>query len=174
MKTIFIVDDNDANLLLGKNVLDGTYETYALPSALRMFKLLEKIIPDLILLDVDMPEMNGYEAIQILKFKPETENIPVIFLTGKTGSDDEIKGLSLGAVDYVTKPFQATLLLKRIEMHLLVNEQRKKLKRQAIELTNFRDNLQKMDWEKTENVLELKNTMLKTLTELIECRDDRV
>ena len=172
MNKVFIVDDNDANLLMAKNALDGIYETYALPSAARMFKLLEKIKADLILLDVTMPEMDGYEAIQILKSKPETANIPVIFLTGKTDSDDEIKGLSLGAIDYITKPFKPPLLLKRVEVHLLVNEQKKRLEKQAAEILHFNENLQKMVQEKTEDVYELKNAILKTIAELVEYRDN--
>jgi putative two-component system response regulator len=111
-----------------------------------------------------MPGMNGYEAIKILKSKPETKDIPVIFLTAKTESDDELEGLSLGAIDYITKPFQPQLLLKRIEVHLLVEAQRK-------ELLYFNDNLQQLVEEKTRNILELQNALLKTIAELVECRD---
>jgi putative two-component system response regulator len=126
---------------------------------------LENSKPTLILLDIDMPEMNGYEAIKILKEKEPTKDIPVIFLTGKTESDDELEGLSLGAIDYITKPFQPTLLLKRIEVHLLVEKQR-------VELKNFNDNLQKMVEEKTQNVLDLQDALLKTMAEMVEYRDD--
>jgi len=66
-KTIFIVDDNDTNLMAAKTALDGTYKTFALPSAAKMFKLLEKITPDLILLDLDMPETDGFQAMSALK-----------------------------------------------------------------------------------------------------------
>ena len=83
MRTIFIVDDKDTNLLLAKTALEGLYKTFALPSAERMFKLAEKITPDLILLDVDMPEMDGFEAMKILKNDEKLKSIPVIFLTGK-------------------------------------------------------------------------------------------
>jgi len=127
MNTIFIIDDNDTNLMAAKSALDGTYKTYALPSAEKMFKIAEKIIPDLILLDVDMPEMDGYQTIKILKEKQETKDIPVIFLTAKTESGNELEGLSLGAIDYITKPFKPALLIKRIEVHLLVQEQKKTL-----------------------------------------------
>jgi class 3 adenylate cyclase len=90
-----------------------------------------------------MPEMSGYEAIKILKSKPETKDIPVIFLTAKTESDDELEGLSLGAIDYITKPFQPPLLLKRIEVHLLVEEQKKTLEKQTRELQYFNNSLRK-------------------------------
>ncbi|GHV39197.1 hypothetical protein AGMMS49546_10860 [Spirochaetia bacterium] len=133
---IMLVDDNLANLQTGKNVLDEKYDVVTTPSAAKMFKLLVHNTPALILLDIEMPEMNGYEAIKILKSNPETANIPVIFLTGKTESDDELEGLSLGAIDFITKPFQPPLLLKRIEVHLLVEKQ-------ARELRYFNENLRK-------------------------------
>jgi putative two-component system response regulator len=162
---IMLVDDNPTNLRNGINVLSNKYSVATAPSAEKLFNLLENNKPDLILLDIDMPVMNGYEAIKILKAKDETKDIPVIFLTGKTESGDELEGLSLGAVDYITKPFQPPLLLKRIELHLLV-------KKQTAELKNFNDNLQKMVEEKTQNVLELQDSLLKTIAEMVEYRDD--
>jgi putative two-component system response regulator len=169
---IILVDDNPANLRIGKNVLSEKYAVATAPSADKMFSLLENNNPAMILLDVDMPEMNGHEAIEILKSKPQTRDIPVIFLTARTESDDELAGLSLGAIDYITKPFQPPLLLKRIEVHLLVETQKKKLEKQADELKYFNDNLQRMVEEKTENVINLQNALLKTMAELVECRDD--
>jgi len=142
-KLLVLVDDNPANLKIGKNVLSEIYTVITSPSAEKMFAILEKNSPELILLDIDMPEMNGYEAIRILKSKPATKNIPVIFLTAKTESDNELEGLSLGAVDYITKPFQPPLLLKRIEVHLLVEEQRKILEKQAHDLQYFNNNLRR-------------------------------
>jgi len=162
---VILVDDNPANLRIGKNVLADKYIVATAPSAEKMFSLLENNIPAIILLDIDMPEMNGYEAIKLLKSKPETKDIPVIFLTAKTESDDELEGLSLGAIDFITKPFNPALLLKRIEVHLLVEAQRKELK-------YFNENLQKMVKEKTQSVLDLQNALLKTMAELVECRDD--
>jgi DNA-binding response OmpR family regulator len=72
-----------------------------------------------------MPEMNGYEAIKILKSRPRTREIPVVFLTGKDDEDSKRKGLSLGAVDYISKPFTPTLLCKRIALHLTPKGQRR-------------------------------------------------
>jgi putative two-component system response regulator len=164
-KLIILVDDNPANLRIGKNVLSEKYTVVTSPSAEKMFGLLGKNKPVMILLDIDMPEMNGYEAISILKSKPETKDIPVIFLTAKNESDNELEGLSLGAIDYITKPFNPALLLKRIEVHLMVEAQRK-------ELQYFNENLQKMVEEKTQSILELQNALLKTMAELVECRDD--
>lgn len=118
MKTIFIVDDNDTNLMTAKNALDNYYETYALPSGARMLKLASKITPDLILLDVDMPEMDGFEAMAALKADENLKTIPVIFLTAKNDSESEIHGFELGALDFINKPFSPPVLLKRIETHI--------------------------------------------------------
>jgi len=118
VKTIFIVDDNDTNLMAAKTALDTTYKTFALPSAAKMFKLLEKITPDLILLDVDMPEMDGFQAMSVLKSDEKLKTIPVIFLTAKNDAGSEIRGFEMGALDFINKPFSAPVLIKRIETHI--------------------------------------------------------
>ncbi|MDR2209407.1 MAG: response regulator, partial [Azoarcus sp.] len=99
---IMLVDDNLTNLLVGKETLSDTYSVITVPSASKMFELLSRYTPSLVLLDIDMPEMNGYEAIKILKNNPEMKDIPVIFLTAMNDFDNEFHGLSLGAVDYIT------------------------------------------------------------------------
>jgi len=118
MKTIFIVDDNDTNLMAAKTALDGVYKTFALPSAEKMFKLAEKITPDLILLDVDMPEMDGFEAIWRLKSDTKLKSIPVVFLTAKHDAESEVHGFEMGALDFISKPFSQPVLIKRIEAHI--------------------------------------------------------
>ncbi|MDR1059488.1 MAG: response regulator, partial [Treponema sp.] len=140
---IILVDDNPSNLRTGKNVLSEKYEVYTAPSAAKLFDFLKDIKPAVILLDIEMPEQNGYEAIRVLKAGEGTKDIPVIFLTGKTDTDNELEGLSLGAVDYITKPFQPALLLKRIEVHLLVERQKKILEEQQRKLEIFNTNLQR-------------------------------
>jgi DNA-binding response OmpR family regulator len=115
---IILVDDNPVNLRIGYNVLKEKYCVVTAPSAAKMFRILENTIPAMILLDVYMPEMNGYEAIRILKSKPQTKDIPVIFLTSLTGLNDRLEGLSMGAVDYINKPYNPSFLLNRIEVHL--------------------------------------------------------
>ncbi|GMO23211.1 MAG: hypothetical protein Ta2B_02340 [Termitinemataceae bacterium] len=117
-ETIFLVDDNAANLTMGKSVLSENYKTFTIPSAQKMFELLAKIKPDLILLDVLMPEMSGFEAIKILKDGLDC-NIPVVFLTADNDVQSEKEGLALGAVDYIHKPFNCEELLQRIEKCLL-------------------------------------------------------
>ena len=116
-KLILLVDDNPANLRIGKNVLSEKYTVATAPSAAKLFGLLENNHPVLILLDIDMPDMNGFEAIEILKSKPETRDIPVVFLTGMADSTDEEKGRNLGAVDYITKPFDPPALIACVEKH---------------------------------------------------------
>jgi putative two-component system response regulator len=159
-----LVDDNITNLTVGKNTLIDKYDVFTIPSGEKLFKMLEKVIPEMILLDVEMPEMNGYEVIKILKKHEKTAHIPVIFVTAKNDDGSELEGLSLGAIDYITKPFSPPLLLKRIEVHLLVESQKRELQR-------YNTNLENMVKEKTKEVVALQNAILKTVVELVESRD---
>ncbi|MDR0527392.1 MAG: response regulator [Spirochaetaceae bacterium] len=113
-KKIFFVDDNITNLLIGKNALKDHFQTFTMPSAAKMFELLEKVKPDAILLDIEMPEMSGYEAMEKLKAS-EYKNIPVLFVTGNENTEDEQKGLSMGAKGYIRKPFSNEDLIGKIE-----------------------------------------------------------
>jgi len=118
MKTIFIVDDNDTNLIMATAALDDIYKTFAMPSAEKMFNLLTRVTPDLILLDVDMPDMDGFEAIKVLKADENLKSIPVIFLTASNDAGSEISGFELGALDFITKPFSPPVLIRRIQSHI--------------------------------------------------------
>jgi len=164
-KIVILVDDNPINLKLARNTLMEKYDVFTVPSAEKLFQLLEKTQPDIILLDVMMPGMSGYEAIKILKTDPRNSEIPVIFLTAKSDTNSELEGFVHGAVDYVSKPFSPQLLLKRVDVHVLVESQKRELK-------HINDNLQKIVEEKTEEVLELQNAVLKTMSNLVEYRDD--
>jgi len=117
-KKIVAVDDNVENLTALKNTLKNLYEVYPCPAAAKMFNILEHIKPDIILLDVEMPEMNGYEAITKLKSDDKYKEIPVIFLTSMNDEESKKKGFSLGAIDYIYKPFDSTSLLQLLETHL--------------------------------------------------------
>jgi len=117
-KTIIMVDDNMTNLAIGMNTLKPYYSLITLNSGARLLKALEKVTADLILIDIEMPEMDGFETVAQIKSKNETSNIPIIFLTGKSDDISERKGYELGAVDYIKKPFTPTFLLERIELHL--------------------------------------------------------
>jgi putative two-component system response regulator len=167
-----LVDDNVTNLMFAKSTLSDIYDVYTVPSAGKMLSLLVSTPVDLILLDIDMPEMDGIEAIKILKDNPATADIPVIFLTALSNPDSEMNGLNLGAVDYISKPFEPRLLHKRVEIHLLMEDQKTKLASQKKELQNFNSNLQQMVWEKTRLVDELQGAILATVADLVESRDD--
>ena len=119
-RKIMLVDDNITNLTIGKSILSGRYDVFTVPSGEKLLKILERATPDLILLDVEMPEMDGFEALKALKANEATSGIPVVFLTARCDVDSEAEGLSLGAVDYITKPFSPPLLLRRIELHMQV------------------------------------------------------
>ncbi|MDR1246520.1 MAG: response regulator [Clostridiales Family XIII bacterium] len=161
---IILVDDNMANLSVGKNMLKTFHEVYPVLSAEKLFECLERFIPDLILLDIEMPDMDGYETIRRLKDVEDFADIPVIFLTAKRDEGSELEGLNLGAVDYVSKPFSAPLLLKRLETQLLIASQKKALKRNN-------DDLQTTVLQKTKQVTGLQNAVLNIVAELVEFRD---
>ena len=122
MKTIFIVDDNNTNLKMAKDALDGSYRALAIQSAEKMFELIQKIKPDLILLDVEMPGMDGHTALVKLKENKEYAHIPVIFVTAYTSDALEAQALEEGAVDFITKPFSPQVLRNRVANHLRVAE----------------------------------------------------
>ncbi|MDR2158781.1 MAG: response regulator [Treponema sp.] len=164
-QVIFLVDDNMANLTAGKAMLKEHYDIFSMPSGTRLFEILEKVTPDLILLDIEMPEMNGYEALKKLKAEKKTCEIPVVFLTARNDPGSELEGLNMGAIDYISKPFSPPLLLKRIENHLLMRNQQMTLK-------DYNDNLQQMVQKRTRQVVELQNSILNTVTEMVEFRDD--
>jgi len=164
-KKIVVVDDSKANLTIARNMLADRYDVFTASSGEKLFGLLEKMKPDIILLDIGMPEMDGYEVIKILKGSKDTADISVIFLTALIDPESEVKGLDLGAIDYIFKPFSKELLLKRIEMHLLLESQKQ-------ELVHYSTNLELMVQEKTQTVYELKDAILSTVAELVECRDN--
>ncbi|MBC7379479.1 MAG: response regulator [Burkholderiaceae bacterium] len=116
---ILVVDDTEDNLFLMTAVLEDTYEIVTAssgPQALVMACSIEA--PDLILLDIMMPDMDGYEVMRRLRADPATQNIPVIFLTALTSTEEEQFGLDLGAVDYITKPISPPLVLARVKAHI--------------------------------------------------------
>ncbi|MDR1246644.1 MAG: response regulator [Clostridiales Family XIII bacterium] len=164
-KKILLVDDDPVNLKMARNTLMGFYDVFTVPSAEKMFIFLEKTLPDMILLDVLMPDINGYEAMRLMLNNEITKHIPVIFLTSKSDMGSEMEGLTLGAVDYIAKPFIPQLLLKRVETHMLMDAQKEELK-------YINANLERMVDEKTSAVTELQNAVLATVSELVECRDD--
>jgi sigma-B regulation protein RsbU (phosphoserine phosphatase) len=136
-KTVLVVDDAPANLQIVNSILKDEYKIRVATSGAKALALVKvQPLPDLILLDVVMPDMDGYEVCGILKATPEARDIPVIFLTGKTEADDETKGFDMGAVDYIHKPFLAAVVKARVHTHLMLREAREQLSRQLIAINS--------------------------------------
>ncbi|MCU0610067.1 MAG: response regulator [Chitinispirillaceae bacterium] len=128
--SILIVDDNPTNIqMLGAVLKTGNYTVSVAMSGAEALQFLEKILFDVILLDVMMPEMDGYEVCRTLKRDDRLKAIPVIFLTAKTDTDDIVNGFKAGAIDYVTKPFQAEELLARVAAHVEIVRSRTEIKK---------------------------------------------
>ena len=163
-KIIFVVDDNATNLTMAEEALVGKYRVVALSSAAKMFKALEKFKPDLILLDVEMPEMSGFEAMKKLKATDSHADIPVIFLTNLSDTTSEAYGIDLGAVDFIMKPFSEPVLINRIKNHLQIDELIRERTMQLIERTQ-------QLVERSKQLELLKNGIVYTMADLVENRD---
>ena len=123
--SILIVDDEKSNILYLNNVLGADYEIYIAKDGPRAIELAKEFAPDLILLDIIMPGMDGYEIFEALKTSDTTKAIPIIFVTGLSGSADESKGLILGAEDYIAKPFNDEIVRLRVRNQIkIVNQMR--------------------------------------------------
>lgn len=157
MDHILIVDDSVTNLKFAEQTLKPHYKVTLLTSAIQTMKFLLKNTPDLILLDINMPDTNGYEIFSTIKSINRLSKIPIIFLTSLNDAENELKCLKLGAVDFISKPFIPELMLSRIQIHL--------------ELSNYRKNLEFLVHKKTETIEKLQNSMVVGLAELVECRD---
>ncbi len=144
-KTLLLVDDAPANIQVANSILKDEYRVRVATSGAKALELVKvKPVPDLILLDVEMPEMDGYEVCRRLKADPETREIPVIFLTGKTEAEDETRGFSVGAVDYIHKPFSPAVVKARVQTHLALRETREQLARQLSAIQNELDMARKI------------------------------
>jgi len=148
-----MADHESSSLTIARDALDDKYNVLTVPSGKTLFLLLDSVIPNLILLGIAMPDMDGYEIIETLKKSEKTAHIPVILLSSGRTPVHERKGLGMGATDFLTKPFSGELLAKRVEMHLLIESQKK-------EIQSYSDSL------------ELQNSVLETVTELAENRGD--
>lgn len=130
--TIMIVDDTEMNIDILVEALQEDYELIIAINGLGAIELLEEQKPDLILLDSMMPELNGYEVLTIIKEKPVLEHIPVILLSAITDSEAKTKGFALGAVDYITKPFEIVEVKARVKTQLKIEEARLLLENQKL------------------------------------------
>jgi sigma-B regulation protein RsbU (phosphoserine phosphatase) len=134
-KTILIVDDTPINIGVISGALKDSFATKVATSGEKALAIASgKDKPDLILLDILMPEMDGYEVCRRLKADPDMRDIPVIFLTSQTEAEDETKGFEVGAVDYIHKPFSAAVVKARVRTHLMLREAHAVIARQLVEI----------------------------------------
>ena len=162
--TILIVDDDTVNLLAAKKLLQATYKTVPVGSAKQALNYLASHRPDLILLDVMMPEMDGFELMQILQDSPEWHSIPVIFLTADRSVETEVKCLEAGAKDFIIKPFVGILLHSRIKHALALAKYENTLKERAVELS-------KRNLSLHDKVLHMQDDIITSIANLIESQD---
>ena len=164
-KTILLVDDTPDNLTLMSDLLKGQYKIKVANNGERALSISQSDNPpDLILLDIMMPGMSGYEVCSILKADPKTSDIPIIFLTARTDMEDEKMGLELGAVDYLTKPVSPAIALARVKNHLL-------LKSSADFLRSKSEFLEKEVGRRTMEVMAIQDVTILAMASMAETRD---
>ncbi len=146
--SILIVDDKAENIQLMGSLLRKEYNLYVADNGTSAVKIANDKKPDLILLDIMMPVMNGYEVCKILKENIATKEIPVIFLTAKNEAEDIVEGFRLGAVDYITKPFKKDEVLVRISTHIKLKESEKELRKKNTEIEKYAAELITLNQEK--------------------------
>ena len=157
-KVIMVVDDTVINLTYASEVLENTYKIIPAKSGAKALALLDKIIPDLILLDVEMPEMDGYETIKRIKSNPKTNKIPVIFLTAHSDKENELAGFQLGAVDFITKPFVPEIALARIGTQ--------------IELSDYKNHLESLIRQKTKEIEAISLQAIMAIANTVDAKDE--
>ena len=164
--TVLVVDDTTANLMLMNDLLNPLYTVKVASSGARALKIANSgTPPDLILLDIMMPEMDGYEVCRRLKSSPATRDVPVIFLTAKAETSDEQAGFALGAVDYITKPISPPIVLARVKTSLT-------LKAAADFLKDKNAFLEQEVARRTEEVHDIQDVTILTMASLAETRDN--
>ncbi|MDM8544086.1 hybrid sensor histidine kinase/response regulator [Desulfococcaceae bacterium HSG7] len=144
---ILVVDDEPNNLQLMMRILGDDYRLAFATNGVEALEAVRKLNPDIILLDIMMPETDGYEVCRHLKANEETRSIPVIFITAKGETDDETKGLELGAIDYITKPVSRPIVRARIRNHLALKAAREEIMEQnkeLIEAARLRDDMERI------------------------------
>lgn len=167
MFKVMIVDDNKTNLIMAKKALEDTYDVIPMSSGVMALEFLRDMPepPDILLLDIDMPDINGFYVISEVKNQQRLEDMPVIFLTAQDDSATEIEGYSLGAIDYITKPYTTALLRKRIDIHCQAIENARKLKSANRALADAVN-------AKTHNVIELEYAIVEMFSSLMGHRSN--
>lgn len=165
-RSILIVDDVPANLQVLNSLLKDEYRTLIATSGQRAIELAQaEPRPDLILLDIMMPDLDGYQVCEVLKSEPRTREVPVIFITGKVALEDEVRGFQVGCVDYITKPISPPILRARVKTHLMLAAARELLKERNIDLEH------KVQ-ERTEEVVRVQDATFIAFGSLAETRDN--
>ena len=118
--SILIVDDNDINVAILEDILKHDYEVHTGVDGVEAIEKAKDILPDVILLDVILPKLGGFEVIEVLKADPETSEIPIIFITALSDVENERKGLLLGADDYIQKPFDPVTVKLRVDIQMRI------------------------------------------------------
>ncbi len=136
LPTVLIVDDSPESIDVLRSVLGLEYRLRVAINGSKALEMTESVTPDVILLDVMMPEMDGYETCRRLKLNANTANVPVIFVTTLSETDSQLKGLELGAVDYITKPYTASLVRSRVRTHVSLHRHNEQLKDLVKQRTN--------------------------------------
>lgn len=155
MEKILVVDDHPGNIRVVAAMLQPNYNVLAANNGLRAIKIAEEAEPDLIILDVMMPEMDGFTVCEKLKSNEKTKDIPIIFITAKTEIDDVVKGFTLGGCDYISKPFNPEELFVRVNTHIELKKSKELLQKYIEELEAKNKELDKMS--KTDYLTELVN-----------------
>jgi putative two-component system response regulator len=155
--TLLIVDDTEENIDILVDLLRDEYELLVALNGKRAIELARGHTPDLILLDVMMPEMNGFEVCNVLKDDRETSHIPILFITALSEVEDEAKGIQLGAVDYIRKPFNPLIIQSRIKSNLTHK--------------NYQNSLEAMVAERTHKIEKTKEVIIKSMGVIAEYRD---
>ena len=140
--SILIIDDEKSNIIELADILDADYDILAVRDSREALNIAERKMPDVILLDIVMPEMDGHAVIAALKNSEKTKNIPVIFITGLSETDDEKKGLSLGAADYITKPFSSEIVRLRVQNQIKMQNQMRLLIEKELAEKNGHDRME--------------------------------
>lgn len=161
---ILTVDDTPANIDVVRGVLSADFMIQVALNGKTALKIIEKKQPDLILLDIMMPDMDGYEVCRHIKAQKSWRDIPIIFVTAMTDVEDEAKGLNLGAVDYITKPISPSILLARVKTHIELKTSRDQLKQ-------HNEILEKKVIERTRQMEELQDVTMVAMGSLAETRD---
>jgi putative two-component system response regulator len=174
-----LVDDNATSLLDARGILADCYDICSADSTSGMFELLKVHHPDLILIDANIPEINGFKAVEILSHDPNTADISIMFLVEKYDLATYQDKLNASDIGYICKPFFGPVFIKRIETQLFMAAQQKALESQQREFRNFSANLQKMVKNmsvvieaESQRVWELQTAVISVMAEMVECRDD--